>query len=280
MQLSQVAQTVLSQAMQAAQTVSPALIVQAAQAAQSLLLTGSSDGGFRIAVVGDAARPAGGGEALVAVRPVAEVAPSDGNISFTLPSDTFAHTSGEAMVQLSAKQADGNALPSWLTFNSETGTISGQPPAGITGEMVVRVIARDQDGREAIAVIRVNVKGGATQQPGEGQPQGKDQPQGNGIPKDDGKPKGDVKPKENGKPKIETRPEEKKGTRGQRYGMEDHPADEPVLSGDASPIRLGELGTSQAGGKPAFTRELHMVGRQSVFARQAALAARQAVRYS
>ena len=98
-----------------------------------------------------------GGEALIAVRPIAQVQETPAGFAFAVPADTFAHTRSDAVVNLTAAQQDGQALPSWLAFNPKTGAFTGKPPAGFEGVVVVRVVARDQDGREAIATIRISV---------------------------------------------------------------------------------------------------------------------------
>jgi hypothetical protein len=128
---------------------------------------GDGAGAFRVSTL--AASGAGQGDALVAVKPVAVVEMSGTQVAFTLPGDTFATTKADATVTLAATQVDGTALPGWLSFNPQTGTFVGQPPPGLNGEVVIRVIARDQDGREAIATVRINLGTGAGQQ---GQPQG------------------------------------------------------------------------------------------------------------
>jgi len=98
-----------------------------------------------------------GGDALIAVRPVMQVQDAAAGITFALPPDTFAHTRADAVVQLSAAQVDGQPLPAWLVFDPRTGSFSGQPPAGMEGTVSLRVVARDQDGREAVATVQVKV---------------------------------------------------------------------------------------------------------------------------
>ena len=44
----------------------------------------------------------------------------------------------------SATLADGSPLPSWLTFNPSTRTFSGKPPQDVTGEIEIRISARDK----------------------------------------------------------------------------------------------------------------------------------------
>jgi hypothetical protein len=106
----------------------------------------------------DAGRPTTT-DTLVAVRPTTEVRAEAGRVSFTLPPDTFAATRADSQVSLRATTADGQPLPAWLRFNPETGRFDGEPPPGTAGEVVVRVVARDQDGKEAAATLRITVEG-------------------------------------------------------------------------------------------------------------------------
>ena len=82
---------------------------------------------------------------------------ADSEINFTIPSDAFAHSNSDAQITLSAVLTDGRPLPSWLLFDGETGTFKGVPPSGFTGLLVIKVVARDQNGREAEAIFRFNV---------------------------------------------------------------------------------------------------------------------------
>ncbi|WP_461168474.1 beta strand repeat-containing protein, partial [Uliginosibacterium sediminicola] len=78
-------------------------------------------------------------------------------VSVTVPQGTFVHSSATAQVSVTAIQQDGQALPSWLSFNPSTGTLEGTPPASAQGEIVVRVIARDQNGRTAETMIKIRI---------------------------------------------------------------------------------------------------------------------------
>jgi sugar lactone lactonase YvrE len=135
----------------------------------SQLTAAPVEGAFRVPVISADQRASLGGEALIAVRPVAQVQETAAGLSFSLPADTFAHTRADAVVNLSAGQQDGQPLPPWLNFNPKTGTFSGKPPADLQGTLVVRVVARDQNGREAIATIQIKA---AEQAPGPDQRSG------------------------------------------------------------------------------------------------------------
>jgi phage-related protein len=64
--------------------------------------------------------------------------------TFTLAANTFNDPQGETLT-LSAVQASGVALPSWLTFNASTRTFTGTPPAGTNG-LSIKVTATDTSG--------------------------------------------------------------------------------------------------------------------------------------
>jgi hypothetical protein len=82
------------------------------------------------------------------------------HLSLTVPADAFAHTQPKAVVRLAAQLADGRPLPAWVSFNGQTGQFTGDAPPGIRGELRIKIIARDMDGREATALFRVNVGAG------------------------------------------------------------------------------------------------------------------------
>jgi hypothetical protein len=117
--------------------------------------TAPSTGGFQVVVV---SRPAGGGDALVVNAPVRDSVIAEGSrISVTVPADAFAHTRADAQVTLAATRANGAALPGWMIFNPRTGTFEGTPPPGFKGEVVVKVVARDNQGREAVQTFKIVV---------------------------------------------------------------------------------------------------------------------------
>lgn len=84
------------------------------------------------------------------------------HLSFTVPSDAFGHSDAQPGIVLRASQADGRALPSWLTFNSTTGQFEGTPPPGFRGELVIKVVAKDSSGHQAEVTFRVKAHTGQT----------------------------------------------------------------------------------------------------------------------
>ncbi|MEQ1899310.1 MAG: putative Ig domain-containing protein [Devosia sp.] len=86
---------------------------------------------------------AGQNHAPTVSAPIADQNATAGTaFGFVLPATTFADTDGDALA-LATKQANGAALPAWLSFNPATGTFSGTPPVGTSGTVTVRVTATD-----------------------------------------------------------------------------------------------------------------------------------------
>jgi Ca2+-binding RTX toxin-like protein len=81
-------------------------------------------------------------DAPVLALPLADVsALEDEAVSFALPAGSF--TDVDSALALSAKLADGSALPSWLSFNAATRTFSGTPPLNFNGVLQVTLTASD-----------------------------------------------------------------------------------------------------------------------------------------
>ncbi|WP_158604713.1 putative Ig domain-containing protein [Aquitalea palustris] len=74
--------------------------------------------------------------------------------SFALPSGTFTDPQGETL-SYSAKLASGAALPSWLSFNTQTQTFSGTAPTANTS-VAVQVVATNQAGLTASESFTLN----------------------------------------------------------------------------------------------------------------------------
>jgi VCBS repeat-containing protein len=77
--------------------------------------------------------------------------------TFNLQAGTFLHTDPGASLVLEATLKSGAPLPGWLYFDRETGEFSGIPPEGYEGEVHIRVVAKDSDGREAQVQFTIKV---------------------------------------------------------------------------------------------------------------------------
>ena len=66
--------------------------------------------------------------------------------SYAFPENTFSDVDTGATLSYTATQADGTALPAWLTFAGNTRTFAGTPQAADAGTVSVRVTASDGNG--------------------------------------------------------------------------------------------------------------------------------------
>ncbi|MCI0915925.1 VCBS domain-containing protein [Pseudomonas stutzeri] len=77
--------------------------------------------------------------------------------SFAVPYDAFAHSDPNERIILSAGLANGQGLPGWVRFDAQSGKFEIEAPAGYRGDLVVKVVARDSQGREATLLFRFTV---------------------------------------------------------------------------------------------------------------------------
>jgi hypothetical protein len=75
-------------------------------------------------------------------------------LEITVPREAFAHTNPNAAIQLEATQADNSPLPAWLEFDAVAGTLKGVPPTPGAAEIDIRIVARDDAGRQAEVIFR------------------------------------------------------------------------------------------------------------------------------
>jgi hypothetical protein len=113
------------------------------------VLTQAAAGAFQIVVAAD------GEASLKLFRGIPDQDLRSASVAMQVPLDAFVHTQQDAIVQLSARLADGGPLPSWLVFDPSTGKFSGVVPPGGPRQLAVLVEARDRDGRHAEAIFRI-----------------------------------------------------------------------------------------------------------------------------
>ncbi|MCW2336747.1 hypothetical protein M2337_000980 [Sphingobium sp. B2D3A] len=86
-------------------------------------------------------------EAPVLDNPLADqVATANQPFSYIIPSDAFYDVDGDTLTyaaQLVDAQGNVSALPSWLTFNAQTGTLSSTAVQALTDPITIRVTASD-----------------------------------------------------------------------------------------------------------------------------------------
>ena len=81
-------------------------------------------------------------------------------VSFTLPSNTFTDPQGQKLTY-AATQSNGWSLPSWLSFNSSTGTFSGTAPSTATS-LKITVTATDASKLSASETFNVSIAAAAS----------------------------------------------------------------------------------------------------------------------
>ena len=81
----------------------------------------------------------------LAVQTANQTWKDDQLIALTLPVNTFTDPQGEALTY-TATQSNGQALPSWLTFDAKTETFSGKVPTNTSGSLSLAVTATDASG--------------------------------------------------------------------------------------------------------------------------------------
>ncbi|MGB0473885.1 MAG: S8 family serine peptidase [Porticoccaceae bacterium] len=76
-------------------------------------------------------------------------------IDYQLPEDAFTDADGEstADMEITVSDALGGELPEWLSYDPETGTFSGVPPADFLGVIKLKVEAIDEFGESASDIL-------------------------------------------------------------------------------------------------------------------------------
>lgn len=93
----------------------------------------------------------------VAIALADQQATEDAPVAFTVPQEAFRDVDVGDTLTLSATQADGSALPTWLRFDAATRTFSGTPVNGDVGSVSVRLTASDMAGASASQIFVIGV---------------------------------------------------------------------------------------------------------------------------
>ncbi|MBD2281359.1 CARDB domain-containing protein, partial [Aphanizomenon flos-aquae] len=87
-----------------------------------------------------------------------QTATEDTAFSFTIPENIFTDIDAGDVLTYSATLENGNALPSWLTFNPTTRTFSGTPNNDNVGSLNVKAIATDKAGATVSDIFVITVE--------------------------------------------------------------------------------------------------------------------------
>ncbi|MDJ0037147.1 putative Ig domain-containing protein, partial [Pantoea allii] len=86
-----------------------------------------------------------------------QTAPQDGRFNYTIPTNVFVDPDSGDSLSLSAAQANGSPLPSWLSFDPATQTFSGVPDTSAIGVVTIRVTATDSNQATVSATFSLSV---------------------------------------------------------------------------------------------------------------------------
>ena len=87
-----------------------------------------------------------------------QTALEDSVFSFTIPTNTFNDIDAGDILTYSATLENGNALPSWLTFNPTTRTLSGTPINSEVGSLNIRIMSADNAGANVSDIFTLTVQ--------------------------------------------------------------------------------------------------------------------------
>src|SRR5690606_102558 len=76
---------------------------------------------------------------------------------FVIPQDAFTDPDGDALIY-KVTLADGSDLPSWLTFDAATRTLSGTPGEQDDGILDLRITATDAGGLSVSDQFRLTIR--------------------------------------------------------------------------------------------------------------------------
>ncbi|MFK0271955.1 calcium-binding protein, partial [Pseudomonas asiatica] len=112
---------------------------------------GSANGTFEVRLTGVNDAP------IVAAALLAQNASEDSLFSYTVPLVTFADVDVGDSLGYSARLANGDPLPSWLSFDPVSHTFSGTPGNADVGSVSVRVTATDGSGATASSSFTLTI---------------------------------------------------------------------------------------------------------------------------
>ncbi len=79
--------------------------------------------------------------------------PTNGLINFEIPNNTF--VGGVGKNTLTATMPDGSPIPSWMTFNGESGKLTGTAPSDSKAPLEIKIEATDSAGDKASTTIKI-----------------------------------------------------------------------------------------------------------------------------
>jgi Ca2+-binding RTX toxin-like protein/subtilisin-like proprotein convertase family protein len=97
-----------------------------------------------------------GNKAPVAVRSMFETPVLVGKgvgLDYSLPEGAFTDDDGEEPLNISVTSAAGGELPEWLSYDPETGKVTGVPPSDLQGQIKLLITATDSFGQSVTETV-------------------------------------------------------------------------------------------------------------------------------
>lgn len=97
-----------------------------------------------------------GNKAPVAVRSMFEAPVVVGKgvgLEYSLPEGAFTDDDGEEPLSISVTSAAGGELPEWLSYDPETGKVTGVPPSDLQGQIKLLITATDSFGQSVTETV-------------------------------------------------------------------------------------------------------------------------------
>jgi Putative Ig domain/FG-GAP-like repeat/Domain of unknown function (DUF4114)/FG-GAP repeat len=102
----------------------------------------------------------------IVANPIANQSIKSGSaLNFVLGVNTFTDPDAGDVLSYGATLANGNSLPTWLTFNPTTRTFAGTPAAGDVGNLGIVVTATDKAGLKVASNFGLNITSNADSSP-------------------------------------------------------------------------------------------------------------------
>ncbi|WP_281648960.1 YDG domain-containing protein, partial [Parendozoicomonas sp. Alg238-R29] len=80
------------------------------------------------------------------------------NVLIVVGRDTFVHSDGSQSVKVLAQLENGEAIPDWLSFDSQTLSFSGQTPEGEPSTLTIQLVAVDAKGNRAMTGFTLHIE--------------------------------------------------------------------------------------------------------------------------
>ena len=99
---------------------------------------------------------------FTSIQPIQDIEVDSGeSFNLQLSPETFTHENPDEQLTYTATQVNGEPLPSWVKFDEESLSFTGEAPQGFSGKLDVKVIAIDSASNQAETTLTIDVAGGS-----------------------------------------------------------------------------------------------------------------------